>query len=221
MNAFRLRLIAIGTMVIDHVGYYLLQNAVLFRIVGRLTFPVFAFLIYNGFTHTRSVRRYGLRLLLFALISQIPYHLISASMGGTIGLNIFFTLFLGLVCLVIYHRFRHPAVYVVLISLFILAELLRVDYGWRGVCCIWLFTFLPRSPRLTYLAIAGLFWLPSLWFWFQGKAMLDLGVFSVLAFILIHAYNNQPGPKSFRNLFYWFYPVHLLLLFGVKIFLRN
>lgn len=207
-------------MVVDHIGYYLLGNAVLFRIIGRFAFPIFAFLIYNGFVHTRNVKSYVLRLLGFAAISQVPYHFISVSMGTTPGLNIFFTLLFGLSCLWIYKHFHHPARYVIVISVFILAELLHVDYGWRGVCIIWLFTFLPHWPRMTYLLIGILFCLPTFWLWLQGKGALDLGVFSIAAFVLIYFYNNQPGSRAMRWLFYWFYPVHLLLFYVVRLLYR-
>ena len=92
INTFTLKLIAILSMTIDHIGYLLFPKVTLLRIVGRIAFPIFAYLIAEGFVHTGDVKKYLLRLGIFAILSEIPYDLVIS--GNVLDLeqqNIFFT----------------------------------------------------------------------------------------------------------------------------------
>ena len=76
MSAFVLKIIAIITMFIDHIGYIFSNGKIsYFNYIGRLAFPIFAFQISEGYLHTKNLKKYFLRLFLFALISQIPFML--------------------------------------------------------------------------------------------------------------------------------------------------
>ena len=101
-NSFWLKMIAITTMLIDHVGAVLLPQYPILRIIGRIAFPIFCFLLVEGFMHTHDVIRYMTRIGLFALISEIPFDLLfyGRILDGT-HQNVFFTLFIGLVMLTI------------------------------------------------------------------------------------------------------------------------
>ncbi|MFA7532979.1 MAG: TraX family protein, partial [Tissierellaceae bacterium] len=92
MNVFILKLIALTSMIIDHYGAIFHGDVILYRIIGRLAFPIYAFLLVEGYFHTRNVKKYGLRLFIFALISEIPFDY--AFYGGLsfVHQNIFFTL---------------------------------------------------------------------------------------------------------------------------------
>ena len=97
MTAFTLKIIALTAMFIDHIAVVFPDTVPLwFRAIGRLAFPIFAYLLAEGFRHTRSKEKLLMRLLAFAAISEIPYDLV---MGNTINsatnTNIFYTLFLG------------------------------------------------------------------------------------------------------------------------------
>ncbi len=97
MSALALKLIACAAMLVDHIGYF--WQIEIFRAVGRIAFPIFLFLIYNGYRHTASRVRYALRLGIFALLSQIPFSLcFSNTLWGGSG-NVFFTLLLALLCI--------------------------------------------------------------------------------------------------------------------------
>lgn len=93
-----LKVIAMFTMLIDHIGYLFFPNMMIFRTIGRIAFPIFAYLIGIGYDHTSSLKKYMLRLFIFALITQIPYSFFNRNITfESYNLNILFTLLLGLV----------------------------------------------------------------------------------------------------------------------------
>ena len=105
LSGSSLKIIAVISMVIDHCAYYLLEHGTVLyetmRCVGRIAFPVFAFLIAEGFSHTRNRQRYFLQLLAFAIISEIPWFLLNGTDGTH---NVMFTLVLGVVALALLDR---------------------------------------------------------------------------------------------------------------------
>ena len=146
LNGFQLKIIACIAMVIDHVGAVFYPHMEIFRIIGRLAFPIFAFFIAEGFFHTRSVKKYLARLGACAVVFQIPdwfSRIYSAvfnvpGFGVNYKFNIFATLFFGLLAILLYDRFkakmygfpgRWPAVAVT-------AEITGADYEGHMVYCI-------------------------------------------------------------------------------------
>ena len=100
INSFILKMIAIITMVIDHVGAVLFPMNMIFRYIGRISFPLFVFLLVEGSIHTSKIRQYELRMFLFALISEIPFDLaFSNKIVDIYSQNVFWTLTIGLVML--------------------------------------------------------------------------------------------------------------------------
>lgn len=106
MSAFVLKLIACVTMFIDHIGYAIFNGSSWFNYIGRLAFPIFAFQISEGYIHTRSIKKYLLRLFLFALVSQIPFMLFHSIISEGFYLNVIFTLLFGLISIVIYDKYN-------------------------------------------------------------------------------------------------------------------
>ena len=96
LNGFHLKLIAACTMFIDHMGHTLFPTVLWLRCIGRLAFPIFCFLIAEGCVYTRDRRKYALRLLVFALLSEVPFDLM---VGGTVwypySQNVLWTLLAG------------------------------------------------------------------------------------------------------------------------------
>ena len=209
LDSFQLKCIAIVSMALDHTGAVLYPSQIWLRCLGRIAFPIFCFLIVEGFFHTHDVRRYMGRLGVFALISEIPYDL--AFRGVPLEYahqNVFFTLLIGIGMVVLLERNREwPVKAVILLLAMWLAVLIRSDYNFRGVLLIFVFYIFHESrwPAVT----AG-----GLWnFLYQG-VIQKYGVLSVLPLAL---YNGERGRKM-KYFFYIFYPAHLLLLYGISRF---
>lgn len=159
MSSLALRAVAIFLMLLDHIGYATGNQTL--RMVGRVSLPIFAFLIANGFRHTRSVPKYALRLALFALISEVPYDLYFN--GGKIVYfaphpqldNIFFTLLIGLCFLWLRDAYKKylprfaPLCSAVTLIIFAYGNaFISADYGTLGVLWVALFGILDvQKPR--------------------------------------------------------------------------
>ena len=226
ISAATLKWIALVTMTIDHfaasglfdrlaygevwfgqwgdVGYMTM------RVIGRLAFPIYCFLLTEGFRYTHSRKGYALRLGLFALISEIPFDI--ATMGTIWNAwhqNVFFTLLFGLLALMLadplYQRGEQGKAFFIVLGFALAAELLRTDYGFFGVAVIAAMHFLRERTVEKYLLTAGLL---------IGAGTLEVA--ALPAFGLMHCYNGRQGQQSkvLRLLFYWYYPLHLLV-FGL------
>ena len=221
-----LKLIACTSMLIDHTASHVFKGMdwayyvffqighheitpyfILRGVIGRWAFPLFAFLIVEGFLHTHDRKKYGMNLLGFALISEIPYDLVHVNKFFYIGQNVFFTLFLGYLGLCVIERykedFKNLAKY--LVPLFVASILFRSDYGCAGFGFI-LLLYLLRSNKLL-MSIVGTGALPST-------------IFSGMAFIPIWFYNGERGfvkGEVWKYAFYAFYPVHLMILYYIKL----
>lgn len=152
LSGSALKMIAIITMLIDHIGAVLLsmyQPAqkilftlfgreytvyLIFRDIGRAAFPIFCFLLLEGFRHTRSRFLYGRNLLLFALLSEIPWNLMFTNTLRYERQNVFFTLFLGYLafCAIEYFQSRPSMQLLCILGLLVVSIFLKADYGWRG-----------------------------------------------------------------------------------------
>ena len=209
LDSFQLKCIAIVSMALDHTGAVLYPSQIWLRCLGRIAFPIFCFLIVEGFFHTHDVRRYMGRLGVFALISEIPYDL--ALRGVPLEYahqNVFFTLLIGIGMMILLERNREwPVKAVILLLAMWLAVLIRSDYNFRGILLIFVFYIFHESRWLAVTA-------GGLWnFLYQG-VIQKYGVLSVLPLAL---YNGERGRKM-KYFFYIFYPAHLLLLYGISRF---
>lgn len=243
LSGTALKRIACVSMLLDHIGASCLESGLLapagiygtwlslppaglsagltavywadivLRLAGRIAFPIYCFLLVEGFCHTHDVRRYAVRLAAFAFLSEIPF---DAAFFGTAFTaqyqNVYFTLALGLFCLILLRRFAGEGLPHALLQLCAvlfcgsLAALLHTDYDFFGVAFIAMLYLLRAKPRLrTVLGCTALVWEYT----------------APLAFIPIHAYNGARGrcPKWEQYGFYAFYPVHLAVLALITNFL--
>ncbi len=212
MSRFQLKILAIVTMLIDHIGAILFPQVVILRMIGRLSFPIFAFLISEGMFHTSNLRKYLWRLFLFALISEVPFDL---AFHGTLfypaGQNIFFTLFLGLAAIIFLQTYlaENSVIAIALAcSMALLAEIFHTDYGWFGVAAVIIFYCFKKFRTKGVFVFSALV---------AGYSLLhsSLEIFAVASGIPILLYGGEKGKLKWKYFFYAFYPVHLLLLYFV------
>ena len=153
MTIFVIKIIACITMVFDHIKYAIpITENWITVYLGRVAFPLFAFLITEGYMHTSNLKKYIERLIVFGLISQIPFMLFRTLVGEWKMLNIMFTLLLGLLAITAYDKISKKYISIpICIVLIILGELLKVDYGWFGVALVLiLYVFKKQKYILTF-----------------------------------------------------------------------
>ena len=201
MTGFQLKLLAMLAMTADHIGAVFFPEIPLLRWIGRLAMPVLCFFIGEGLRHTRSPRRYLLRLTGFALLSELPFDL--AFYGGIEWehQNVYFTLALGLLALWAIQS-RDMEGWLLALTAALAAELLGCDYGMYGVLLILLLDRF-HSARSEQLAAAAL--LNLAFFGLQTQTL------SLIALPLLWLYNGKRG-RDDRRLFYLYYPAHLCVL---------
>lgn len=212
MNAFQIKILAIVTMIIDHVGLFFFPHIYIFRIIGRLSFPLFAWLIANGAQHTHNIGNYLTRLFLFAMIAQLPFLFANRLIDPYFsGLNVLCTLFFGLLAIAFIQRTDNWAKWLIITVLCSsMAELLQTDYGGLGVAMIVLFYVFFNNFEFLVLAQIVLFFIPFILFPQNFINLFDsLGLFSL---IFIRFYNNQAGPSA-KYLFYIFYPLQYVIYY--------
>ncbi|MEI5995203.1 TraX family protein [Candidatus Enterococcus mansonii] len=184
----------------------------LFITIGRLAFPIFCFLLVEGFLHTSNTIKYGFRLAIFALISEIPYDLaFSQKLFDFEQQNVFFTLFIGLLVIMGLEKLtifsvKNLLLAIMMISFGILfAESLHTDYGgWVGVLLI-VALYLLRHFPISKCLVGALI-------------VLQNSFFGPVAFVPIYFYNGKRG-RQWKYFFYCFYPLHLLILVAIQNYL--
>ena len=201
MTGFQLKLLAMLAMTADHIGAVFFPEIPLLRWIGRLAMPVLCFFIGEGLRHTRSPRRYLLRLTGFALLSELPFDLAFYDGIEWGHQNVYFTLALGLLALWAIQS-RGMEGWLLALTAALAAELLGCDYGMYGVLLILLLDRFHRA-RSEQLAAAAL--LNLAFFGLQTQTL------SLIALPLLWLYNGKRG-RDDRRLFYLYYPAHLCVL---------
>ena len=230
LSGSTLKWIALLTMLIDHIGAVLLECGVLqayslhlptalsyeasysvfqadliIRQIGRISFPIFCFLLVEGFHHTSNRKKYALRLFFFALLSEIPFDLALQGTFLEFGYqNVLFTLLFGFLTLwaMEWAKETHPGLSFVFAGLGLLVGyFFHSDYDWKGILLILiLHVFYYYPVEKTIIGCLSLLWEPT----------------ACLAFIPLNLYNHQKGKSGWKYFFYLFYPAHLLVLFFIR-----
>ena len=214
-----LKVIAVLSMFIDHVGCHLVDKKMvllqlgshklllyrLMRDLGRFAFPIFCFLLIEGFLHTRSKVRYGVSLAALAVISEIPYNL---EHSGTLfyeGQNVFFTLTLGFLGLCAIERFqKRPWICLLsILGMAVVSIYLNADYNISGFAFILLLYALRKNELLRIFT----------------ALLLNNFRFVMVSFIPTSLYNGKRGfikGPFLKYLFYFIYPAHILVIYLIK-----
>ena len=220
MSLFILKIIGLITMFLDHYQLIVGGSEIL-RVIGRIAFPIFAFTLSEGYVHTRNLKKYLIRIFSFAVSIQMCFYLFGY---GDI-INIFFTLFFGLVAIYILNLKKNwvkepfmkiiKAILIAVILYF--AQKSQLDYGAYGILLIIIFNVF-RNDKLKILMnflILNVFNMvfPNV---FQ---IVDVQIFSLLSLIFIFMYNGKKG-RSMKYFFYLFYPIHFFILGVIKFIVK-
>lgn len=215
LNMFQLKMIALITMTIDHIGAALLPQYLFLRVIGRISFPIYCFVIVVGFCKTSNVWKYLLRLVVFACISEIFFDL---AFFGKIYYpnhqNVFFTLFLGLFLLILVKGLRfgptlgvriinYVLEYVCVVLICGISIFMKTDYTLYGILMIYFFFVLQYNKFMQGIFIAFV----------NMQLMGGIQTFATISLIPIFMYNGEKGNDKFKKIFYLYYPLHLLVIF--------
>ena len=226
LSALDLKLLAMAAMLVDHMGYLLFPTAMWMRYVGRLAFPIFAFQIAEGWYRTHDREKYTLRLLICAVVSEVPFDLAFSGTPVDAGYqNILWTFFIAAAALwaadALQERLRLPLPLAALCAGaagYLLGEALRSDYFGPGVLTVLVFALcrqwhIGRLPELAAMLVINGRLLPSASMTVWGME-LPVQLLAAAALPLIWLYRGRQGPHSpvLQGIWYAFYPAHLLLL---------
>lgn len=236
-----LKLIAIFAMLVDHIGQVVLKNGValkasyamftdvqftallnvidVFHMIGRIAFPIFCFLLVEGFMHTHDLKKYFLNLLVFAIIAEPIYDLANSGVIFSIEQqNVIFTLLLGLLSIYLIKRSnRNP--FITLITIIAIAAfsfICKMDGSYYGIGLISIFYLCYDNILLRNIIAAAFMFICG--FNFSIKGIDGYFIMAIISVVLISLYNGKRGMKI-KYFFYLFYPVHLLILYLVAKFI--
>ncbi len=231
LNGNALKIIGAVSMFIDHLGVLFFSHFLFLRIIGRLAFPIFAYLIAEGCRYTKNRLRYFLTLLLFGSVFQIVYTLFT----GDSYMNIFITYSLSIPMIYALQYFKaslnskntiHVTIaFFSLVVSFIFAYIFHsyfsVDYGFAGSLVPFAASMcMSRGKAQAEKAYTREHLLSVL---FCGISLIVLAypfrgvqIYGLLALPLLLAYSGERGKANLKNFFYVFYPAHLVILYGIK-----
>lgn len=237
LSSFVLHILAMAFMLLDHIYWSGLVGITWFTCVGRLAFPIFAFMIAEGFHYTKSRKKYALRLLIFAVITEIPFNLIAGGSISYIGhQNVLWTFLLSVILLCLYEKIKlekngvirflaYPIMTIIVIEVALIG---MTDYSAIGVATVALFYF-TRADENTAPRKRAFFYIVQFIFMClfnvavtnnSDYAVNIFGInfsiqsFAVFALPVIWLYNGKQGyyNKYIKLSYYLFYPVHCLVL---------
>ena len=218
---------ALIAMLLDHTAAFLLSPEkypamtflyVIMRTVGRMAGPVMFYFVAEGYRYTSSKLKYGIRLLCFGILSQIPYSLARYDTISGTNLNVMITLFMSFLMLVIADKMKDKVMKGIVVFTFMILTSFS-DWGVLGPFMVWLFHIYREDRKkqlisyiilcLAQIAMAILITMSGAIAWYE--VIWQIGM--VLPIILIYLYNGESGRKTVINkwLFYLFYPIHFLV----------
>ena len=231
-----LRVIAVILMLSDHIWATYMSFGDWMTYIGRMAFPIFAFQIAEGYVHTSNFKKYALRLLGFAVVTEIPFNLFySSRFFNPFHQNVLFTLLLGLLAIYVIDNLKknrtkkNIGLSILWLALICAASVIGfVDYGFLGMLMVIMFYLLRNFPFAWLLQLVGMILINIVFFEGQvipveilGKAFeIPIQGFAVFSLIPIWLYGGRKGKSSkvMQYGFYAFYPVHMLILYLVKYF---
>ena len=233
INGNALKIIAALTMLIDHIGYIFFSEIDLLRIIGRISFPIFAFMIAEGCEYTKNKLRYFLTIFLLGAFCQLVYFIID----GSVYLGILITFSLSIVAIYALQNLKNAILkkkniiissllfIVVIGAIYVLNVFAHVDYHFFG-CMAPFFASIFRKPKLSTSKIwqtldnnvLHVFML-SICLMFVWLSSGQKQIYALLAIPFLLLYSGKKGELNLKYFFYIFYPVHLAVLQGIAVLL--
>ncbi|MCR5387633.1 MAG: conjugal transfer protein TraX [Lachnospiraceae bacterium] len=216
LTQFDLKMIAVISMLIDHIGMVLFPHQMWLRGIGRLAFPIYCFLLTEGYKYTSSKIKYAIRLAVFAVLSEIPFDLAeSDTLFDWSRQNVFITLFFGFLLIWAYDVLFYKNMVLLMgiyIAIALAAYFSKCDYSAGGVLIIFLFYVFGKIKPVQYVSFS----------------VVDIACYeskmqkyAIFALIPITFYNGERGRKLGKWFFYPFYAVHFLVLVAIKHFVMG
>ena len=228
----RLKIIAVVTMLTDHIGAYLFPNVMLFRMIGRISFPIFAFMIAEGCRYTKNKKRYLLNMAVLSLVTYLLFYSVSSPKF----LRIPFTFTLSVIMIFVLGKtfavFRGDCgmakkclyAFVALTAVILIWKLDRIfiiDYGFYGIMTpvlvsvvSWINNIPQRDNNADVVKSRIIMLATALWFVYSRYGGVQ--IYSFFAIPLLALYNGRRENILPKYFFYIFYPLHLAVIFAVK-----
>lgn len=205
LNNNQLKIIALISMTIDHIGVQLFPDLIILRIIGRLAFPIFAYMIAEGCLYTKNKRKYLLTISITALFCQLVYFFAERSLDQCI----LVTFSLSIMLIYIIKRKNFVLSFLSIWGVFFLTEIFNIDYGFCGII-LPLFIYFANSKTNKLIAcVASLILL--------NIVMGGVQWYSLFAIPLLALYNGKRGKLNLKYLFYIYYPLHLAVIYLISL----
>ena len=224
MSIFVLKIIAMISMVIDHSRYLhpILDNDIT-KVIGRFSFILFEFILTEGILHTKDRTKYLKRIVLFAVVSQIPFMIFRSIVVRYIILNILFTFAIGMILIILIDKQKNEYIKLLIAIVGIVFSILvPIDYGVYGIVLI-IIMYYTRKTRLFDL---GFFIINMIYYGnkvvetnYDYKQLVPYMIGTYLTYIFLKLYNGKLGKKV--KFLYLFYPIHLVILFLIYCIWNN
>ena len=214
-----LKVIACVTMLMDHIGAAFFPWALWWRIVGRMAFPIYCFLLAEGAFYTRDPRRYGIRLAVGALLAELPFELLFFGGISLAHSSVMVTLLLGFVA--IESMKKWPKFWpLVFFGCAVAAEALGTDYGGLGVMLMVFFAITRQKSKVVQtIGVFIICWMIGGYGWQVGSVYVPIEIVGAAAMVPICLYSGRKATRSkaVQWAFYLFYPVHLTILLLIAV----
>lgn len=235
LTSFHLHMLAMAFMLCDHMWVTVINGNDWLTCIGRIAFPIFAFMTVEGFFKTKNLKKYAGRLFLFALISEIPFDLmVSGGIFYPYHQNVLWTFLMGIGLMWINEKAKEKSVLIRIIAAagslilgFVAGILFMADYHYGGIFMILVFYFFRERKWQNFIAqlvlmiyinaevLAGYYFTAEI---FGTEFEIARQGLAVLALIPIWLYRGKQGcyNKAIKAVYYWFYPVHLFVLWAIR-----
>lgn len=225
ITSFLLKVTAVMFMIVDHIGKVFYPYNIYLTLLGKISFPIFAFQITQSYANTKSKQKFIYKLLFFAFISQIPFSLMASTITSNKGLNVLFTYAFCLIAITILKKNLKFGLLNLFLLILLNQKIIRFDYGIFAIILIFNFYYLniknAKKIELILSTISICFLKYIIYIIQDGKIYTERylleALFTSLAIIPICMYNKKEGIKC-KYLFYIIYPLHMLLIYLIYVY---